>query len=143
LKELGEYAFAHSTISNIDFKGTQITVIPKGAFVGCNNLTSVDFRGTKVEELKFGAFGHNSKLVEMRFNPNTKFAYRALNGDSDSWSNNSEKRTQKLTLYIYNREKPADIIFYGEIKEIHIPRGCKAGWPINDSKIEIIDDLDY
>jgi hypothetical protein len=149
LTTIGKGAFEFSDIKSVDLKNTQVETIPQCAFAGCPNITKVDLLGTNVKTLGYQAFAGCPMLREFIGNRDMDMRGNSfyVNHGPESWSFQYEKgikfEIHDLVLYFYTREQPEDSKIWLGTKEIHIPRGCKAGWPINDSKIEIIDDLDY
>lgn len=148
LTEIGERAFECSDIQKVDFTTTQVETIPNHAFAGCTSLTDVNLLASNVHVLGNGAFCGNPNLRSFRGNNNLSLGYYAVSGHhyeerADKKYEGVDLCTHDLVLYLYSRENPDEYIFLSsEIKEIHVPRGCKAAWRLQDSKIAIIDDLD-
>lgn len=133
---IAEYAFSGSSVKELIVPSSVIT-IGTGAFNYCN----MDLLDLSKTEFKY--FASPKKTTCKIF----KAPQGCKNLRPDGYL--SENEMMKVeTAFFYTKDEPDGITFIGDTK-VHIPKGCKPGWPrlIDRSnnkwgrKITIIDDL--
>ena len=95
----------------------------------------MDLSNTQVEQIGEGAFNN---CINIKTFKGSKYLKKL-----EDYSGNSFKFGTRKTVvgYFYTVEEPRGIDS-GDFKEIHIPRGSKAGWSLLNRYTTIIDDIE-
>ena len=123
------YHFGNN-IKRVTFPSS-LKIIGKDFFNSCTVLEEVDLSNTQVEQIEKGAFENCKSLKIFK---GSKYLKKL-----EDYSGNSFKFGTNRTVvgYFYTVEEPRGI-HSGDFKEIHIPRGSKAGWSYD----KVIDDIE-
>lgn len=131
---LGYNPMNPALIKKISFPSS-LKIIGKNTFQGCQSLEEVDLSNTQVEQIGEGAFNN---CINIKTFKGSKYLKKL-----EDYSGNSFKFGTRKTVvgYFYTVEEPRGIDS-GDFKEIHIPRGSKAGWSLLNRYTTIIDDIE-
>ena len=126
----GRTATQTNNIRKVNFPSS-LKIIGANFFNSCTSLEEIDLSNTQVEQIEKGAF-ENCKSLKL-------FKGSKCLKKLEDYSGNSFGFGTKNTVvgYFYTLEEPRGI-HYGDFKEIHIPRGSKAGWSYD----KVIDDIE-
>jgi len=130
-KGIDSYAFSGcKKLKEINFPAS-LEYIGLEAFKGCSSLSNMDLRNTKILKLEnvFNRFSSSDNKVslELFYAPKN---LKKFEGVPDI-----------KIAYFYTREVPGNP-FLGNIKELHIPKGSRAGWSHETEYVKkVIDDI--
>ncbi len=157
LHTLGDFLFADSPLEEINFPDS-LKIVGFYCFKNCN-LSKVDLSRTNISTYQFSRVSSHDGDIQYLIDTNSKglplfvFSGSPLQelrlpkkltnvewmGDQLSTS----EKENEIVLYVYFKEPYCTAAqmagAYGEIKEIHIPRGTKAAWR---GYPNVIDDID-
>lgn len=158
LHTLGDFLFAESPLEDINFPDS-LKIIGFSCFKNCN-LTKVDLSRTNISTYQFYRVSSHDDHKQYLIDTNSKgLPLYVFSGSpiqelrlpkkitNAEWMGDklstSTKNNNKVILYVYFKEPFCTAAqmagAYGEIKEIHIPRGMKAAW---NGYPNVIDDID-
>lgn len=157
LHTLGDFLFAESPLEDINFPDS-LKIIGFSCFKNCN-LTKVDLSKTNISTYQFYRVSSHDDHKQYLIDTNSKglplyvfsgspiqelrLPKKITNAEWMGDKLSTYTKNNKVILYVYFKEPFCTAAqmagAYGEIKEIHIPRGMKAAW---NGYPNVIDDID-
>lgn len=131
LKSMGSSALSGcEKLKSIEIPAT-LQSLGEGAFKNCTSLEKIDLSNTTVEYIRNETFKGCINLKEVRL-PETikRIESRSITGDGPT----------KIKLYMKSRQSPPNF-FIDDVEELHIPKGCKAGYQSSNYAKKTIDDM--
>lgn len=131
LKSMGSSALSGcEKLKSIEIPAT-LQSLGEGAFKNCASLEKIDLSNTTVEYIRNETFKGCINLKEVRL-PETikRIENHSITGDGPT----------KIKLYMKSRQSPFNFII-DDVEELHIPKGCKAGYQSSNYAKKTIDDM--
>lgn len=134
LKRIGDYAFSGcKRLKEIDIPSS-IEYLGQCAFRECSSISKIDLSNTTIETIYDETFHKCENLKELRLPETIKAISKTALG------RRSHDDPKFFKLYMKSKQTPQYFDIGMEVEELHIPKGCRAGYSSSYAR-KIIDDL--